>query len=185
MTSPPRKITKRTWKYLLALIVPVIAASSGPIVGTPTAAAAARSQTNSSQAFARSVTTPGAEYSASARQALKLVNQQRAEAGCASLPLVSKLQFPAERQSRDQAARDKLGHDGANGSTVNSRLSGLGYSRWAENVAQFQSAQAAVNFWSTSPGHRATMRNCAFRETGLAVARSNSGKLYWTQTFGG
>ena len=64
---------------------------------------------------------------------------------------------------RDQAGRDRLGHDGANdganGSAVNGRLSGLGYSQWAENIAEFQSAQAAVNFWSTSPGHRATIRN--------------------------
>ncbi|MGH3701153.1 MAG: CAP domain-containing protein [Pseudonocardiaceae bacterium] len=33
--------------------------------------------------------------------------------------------------------------------------------------------------------NRANMLKCAFRETGLAVARSNSGKLYWTETFGG
>jgi uncharacterized protein YkwD len=163
MTSPAGEVAKRTRKYLLALIVGVIVASSQP----------------------NSVTTLSAESSASARQALALVNQQRADAGCASLWLVAKLQTPADRQSQDQATRDRLGHNGANGSNANGRLSGLGYSRWAENVAQFQSAQAAVHFWSTSPGHRATMRNCAFRETGLAVARSNSGKLYWTQTFGG
>jgi uncharacterized protein YkwD len=180
MTSLAGKAIKR----MLALIVPVIVASAGCLVATPTAAAATHSPTTSSRASARSVSTLDTEAPAFAEQALKLVNQQRAEAGCASLPLVAKLQFPAERQSRDQAARDRLGHDGANGSTVNSRLSGLGYSRWAENVAQFPSAQAAVHFWSTSRGHRATMRNCAFRETGLAVARSNSGKFYWTETFG-
>ncbi|MFZ0122272.1 MAG: CAP domain-containing protein [Pseudonocardiaceae bacterium] len=163
----PAKVTKRTRKYLLALIIPVLVASS--------------QTTNAAQ----SVTTLSTESSASARQALALVNQQRAESGCASLWVIAKLQTPADRQSRDQAAGDRLGHNGANGSTVNGRLSRLGYSRWAENVAQFQSAQAAVHFWSTSPGHRATMRNCAFRETGLAVARSSSGKFYWTQTFGG
>jgi uncharacterized protein YkwD len=95
------------------------------------------------------------------------------------------LQTPAEQQSRDQATRDTMGHNGANGSTINSRLQGLGYSRWAENVAQYQSAQEAVNGWLASPGHRANMLNCALTETGFAVARSDSGKLYWTQTFGG
>jgi uncharacterized protein YkwD len=100
------------------------------------------------------------------------------------LQVVPKLQSPAEKQSRDQAARDRLGDDGADGSTSNSRLSGLGYSRWGENVAQFQSASVAVNSWSTGGGGT-NMRNCAFKETGLAVARSNSGKFYWTQTFGG
>lgn len=155
------------WKYCLALIVPIVAASVSPIVATPTAAA---------------LSTDG---TASASRALTLVNQERAMAGCASLRVVPKLQAPAEQQSWDQAARDRFGHDGANGSTVNSRLSGSGYSRWGENVVQSQSARAAVNFWSNSPRHRANMLNCVFKETGLAVARSNSGKLYWTQTFGG
>lgn len=170
---------KRSWKYRLALIVPIVAASAGPLVAMPTAAA------GDSQASARRGTTSGTDDAASASQALSLVNQERAEAGCAFLRAVSKLQTPAEQQSRDQAARDRFGHDGANGSTVNGRLSGLGYSRWGENVVQSQSAQAAVNFWSNSPRHRANILNCVFKETGLAVDRSHSGKLYWTQTFGG
>jgi uncharacterized protein YkwD len=156
---------RSTWQRGLALIVPVIVANVGLIIVAPTAAAM--------------------DYQASASQALTLVNQKRAQAGCVSLRRVPKLSAPAEQQSRDQAARNRLGHGGANGSTPRSRLSGLGYSRWAENVAQFQSAQAAVKFWSTSPGHRASMLNCAFLDTGLSVARSNAGRLYWTQTFGG
>lgn len=160
-------MSRSPWKYCLALIVPIVAASASPIVATPTAAA---------------LSTDG---TASGSRALTLVNQERAMAGCASLRVVPKLQAPAEQQSWDQAARDRFGHDGANGSTVNSRLSGSGYSRWGENVVQSQSARAAVNFWSNSPRHRANMLNCVFKETGLAVARSNSGKLYWTQTFGG
>jgi uncharacterized protein YkwD len=156
---------KVAWKCLPALIVPIVAVSAGSLVATPTAAAVTDTD--------------------SARQAVTLVNQERAKAGCASLRVLPKLQMPAGQQSRDQAARDRFGHDGANGSTVDSRLSGLGYSRWGENVAQAQSPPAAVTFWKTSPRHRINMRNCAFKETGLAVARSNSGKLYWTQTFGG
>jgi uncharacterized protein YkwD len=128
---------------------------------------------------------PGPGDTASTSQALSLVNQERAKAGCAPLRVAAKLQAPAEKQSRDQAARDRDGHDGADGSTIDSRLSGLGYSRWAENVAKWPSAREAVNFWLNSPTHRGNMLNCAFTETGLAVARSNSGQLYWTQTFGG
>jgi uncharacterized protein YkwD len=172
---------KNSWKYRLALIVPIVAASAGPIAVTPTAAAA----DYNSQTSARRSTMPETDDTASARHALTLVNQERARAGCASLWVVPKLQIPAEQQSRDQATRDRFGHDGADGSTVDSRLSGLGYSRWGENVVQSQSAQGAVNFWSNSPRHRANMLNCVYKETGLALARSDSGKLYWTQTFGG
>ena len=160
-------MAKHTWKYRLALVVSIVAASADPLVAVPTAAAV------------------GTDDAASASQALMLVNQKRAMAGCVSLRVVPRLQTPAEQQSWDQAARDRFGHDGADGSTVNSRLGGSGYSRWGENVAQAQSARAVVNFWSNSPRHRANMLNCVFKETGLAVTRSNSGKLYWTQTFGG
>jgi uncharacterized protein YkwD len=155
---------KNTWRRRLALLVPLLAASAGPLLAPPRAAAASYP---------------------SASQALRLVNQERVEAGCAPLRTVPKLQTPARQQSEDQAARDRFGHDGADGSTVNSRLSGLGYSWWGENVVQAQSAQAAVRFWSNSPSHRANILNCVFKETGLALARSDSGNLYWTQTFGG
>jgi uncharacterized protein YkwD len=159
-----RKIRIR-WQRGRALIVPLIAAGACLIVTSPFAAAM--------------------DYQASASQALSLVNQKRVNAGCASLRLVRQLQIPAGQQSQDQAARDKVSHTGANGSTTNNRLHDSGYSRWAENIAQFQSAQAAVKFWSTSAAHRSSMLNCAFKDTGLAVARSDSGRLYWTQTFGG
>jgi uncharacterized protein YkwD len=164
---------KSSWKYHLALIVPIVVTSASPIAFTPTAAAVGY------------ITISRTDDTTPARQALMLVNQERARAGCASLWVVPKLQTPAEQQSRDQATRDRFGHDGANGSTVDSRLSELGYSRWGENVVQAQSAHAAVNFWSNSPRHRANMLNCVYKETGLALARSDSGRLYWTQTFGG
>ncbi len=148
----------------LVLIVPVLVVT-GLVVASPTAAAR--------------------DYQASANQALSLVNQKRVNAGCAALRAIQPLDIPAGQQSRDQAARDRLSHTGANGSTTTNRLGNSHYSRWAENIAQFPSAQAAVNFWSTSAAHRASMLNCGFTDTGLAVARSNSGRLYWTQTFGG
>ena len=118
-------------------------------------------------------------------QVLTLVNQERVKAGCKPLTQAAKLANPAAQQSRDQAARDRMGHDGANGSTIDSRLGGLGYSRWAENVAQYPTAQAAMTGWMNSPGHRAHILNCGYTETGLGVATSASGKPYWTQTFGG
>lgn len=153
-----------TWKLRLPQLVSILAASGGLVLAAPAAAAQ--------------------EYATPAGQALALVNQQRARAGCGSLRIVARLQGPAARQSRDQAARGRMGHDGADGSTTEDRLGNQGYARWAENVAQFQSAWAAVRFWSTSRPHRASMLNCAFTDTGLAVARSRAGRLYWTETFG-
>jgi uncharacterized protein YkwD len=114
-----------------------------------------------------------------------MINQERTKAGCAPLKVVAKLTTSAQDQSKDQATGDKFGSVGADGSTINSRLGGLGYSRWAETVAQAQSAEDAFRFLAGSSFGKANVSNCAFKETGLGVARSASGKLYWTQDFGG
>ncbi|WP_433505885.1 CAP domain-containing protein [Pseudonocardia halophobica] len=119
-------------------------------------------------------------------KAFALINQERAKAGCAPLRKVEKLQTAAREQSDVQARRDRMGHDGANGNSPNDRLGGMGYHQWAENVAQYGSAEAAVNAWMNSPGHRANILNCAYTETGLDSERSKTdGQIYWTQTFGG
>lgn len=117
------------------------------------------------------------------RVGLRLINEERAKAGCAPLQKADNLQTAARQQSDVQAQRDSYGHDGPNGD-MKARLGGLGYSQYAENVAQFQDAQAAVNFWMNSPGHRANVLNCAYTTTGFDTERSASGKWYWTQTFG-
>jgi uncharacterized protein YkwD len=152
------------WQHGLVVVVAIIGASGGLFIVSPEAAAM--------------------DYNASANWVFTMINRERAKAGCVSLRVVPQLQSPATRQSRDQAARNRMGHVGADGSTTSSRLGSLGYSQWAENVAQFQSAQAVVDFWMTSRAHRVSLLNCAFHDSGLAVARSHSGRLYWTQTFG-
>jgi uncharacterized protein YkwD len=143
-------------------------------------------KSDNSQAAARRATTGGTGSGiGTTSQVLSMVNQARAKAGCKPFTQVAKLTTPAAQQSRDQAARDRMGHDGANGSTITNRLGGLGYSRWAENVAQYPTAQAAFNGWMNSAGHKANILNCAYTQTGLGVATSKSGKPYWTQTFAG
>ena len=120
------------------------------------------------------------------RVAFSLINEERAKAGCAPLRKVEKLQTAASQQSDVQARRNRMGHDGANGNSANDRLGGMGYHLWGENVAQYRSAQDAVNAWMNSPGHRANILNCAFTETGLDSEKSDTtGEWYWTQTFGG
>ncbi|GAA4685632.1 hypothetical protein GCM10023215_21080 [Pseudonocardia yuanmonensis] len=117
------------------------------------------------------------------RVGLRLINEERAKAGCAPLQQADNLVAAASQQSDVQARRDKMGHDGPNGD-IKGRLGGLGYSQYAENVAQYQSAQEAVNAWMNSSGHRANILNCAYTKTGFDTEKSASGKWYWTQTFG-
>jgi uncharacterized protein YkwD len=56
---------------------------------------------------------------------------------------------------------------------------------WGENIAvSYLSPKAVVAGWLASPGHRANIENPAYTVTGVGVAASPSGRLYWTQSFG-
>jgi uncharacterized protein YkwD len=154
---------------------------------TPVAPTAGATPISANIAAAPSFAPKGHDKKEARRDAaaLRLVNDQRAIKGCKPLQEASNLQSAAVGQSSDQAKRNQTGHAGANGSKINSRLSGLGYSRWAENVARNGTRQAAVNWWMGSAGHRANILNCAFTKTGLDSERNRtSGEIYWTQTFG-
>ena len=189
-----RRITRASVGVLAAGMLVGLAPSAAAAPAQPVVHAAGATPVALNPAAGVSLAAPGGSDRRKERDkerrrdtaALRLVNEERAKAGCAPLRKVDKLQAAAERQSRDQANRDRAGHDGADGSTIASRLDPLGYRQNAENTAQQQGAGAAVNFWLESKGgHREHMLNCAFTETGLDSKKSGSGKIYWTQTFGG
>jgi uncharacterized protein YkwD len=52
-------------------------------------------------------------------------------------------------------------------------------------VAYGQRTPAEVmDAWMNSPGHRANILNCQFKEIGVGVVPDSNGRLYWTQDFG-
>ena len=55
----------------------------------------------------------------------------------------------------------------------------------AENVALgYPDAETVVQGWMNSKGHRANILNSEVAETGIAIARSSAGGLYYCQVFG-
>ena len=69
--------------------------------------------------------------------------------------------------------------------TDRARHVGYPFGRLAENVAHdFPDAQTVVQGWMTSKGHRANILNSEVVETGIAIARSSNGGLYYCQVFG-
>lgn len=128
---------------------------------------------------------------------LALVNAERARAGCGPLVLEPPLMRAAEGHARAMAQQDFFSHTGADGSSASARVSAEGYS-WSlvgENIAAgYDTAAETFATWAASPGHRANMLNCAFRQTGIAVvyqaddqplpARGWAMHHYWVQTFG-
>ncbi|MFY4717167.1 CAP domain-containing protein [Streptomyces sp. LaBMicrA B280] len=146
---------------------PAPAASSAPATATPSADTA-------SADTASGVTA----------QIVRLVNAERAKAGCRPLTLDAKLTKAAQEHSADMAAHQNMSHTGSDGSDPGTRITQAGYtwSAYGENVAYGYSTAAEVMAgWMSSPGHRANILNCGYQEIGVGLAQPDS---YWTQDFG-
>ncbi|MFJ7958949.1 sigma-70 family RNA polymerase sigma factor [Streptomyces sp. NPDC096319] len=119
------------------------------------------------------------------QEVISLVNAERSKAGCGPLtehPLLTKA---AQGHSDDMAARNFFDHTNPDGDGPGERVTAAGYtwSTYGENIAQGQTTAAQVmDSWMNSPGHRANILNCDFKEIGIGLHQS--GGPYWTQVFG-
>ncbi|AWZ09844.1 hypothetical protein DRB89_41730 [Streptomyces sp. ICC4] len=117
---------------------------------------------------------------------LSLVNKERAAAGCGALTANAKLSAAARTYSDTMARSGVMSHTGPDGSTMTTRVeaAGYGWSRLGENIARGQADAAAVmKAWMNSPGHKANILNCDFREIGIGLHQGDGGP-WWTQNFG-
>jgi len=87
--------------------------------------------------------------------------------------------------SQDMAARGFFDHTDPDGATPWDRaekagIAGLG----GENIARGQAdADAVMNAWMNSDGHRANILNCEYKTLGVGV-HLGAGGPWWTQDFG-
>ncbi|MFJ5731601.1 CAP domain-containing protein [Streptomyces paradoxus] len=119
-------------------------------------------------------------------QVLALVNKERAAAGCSPVTANDRLTRAADDYSDVMASSGVMSHTGPDGSTMTTRVEAAGY-KWStlgENIAQGQADAASVmKSWMNSPGHRANILNCSFKELGVGVHFGDGGP-WWTQNFG-
>ncbi|MEU0896592.1 CAP domain-containing protein [Streptomyces massasporeus] len=119
-------------------------------------------------------------------QVLSLVNKERAAAGCSSVTANDRLTRAADDYSDVMASSGVMSHTGPDGSTMTTRVEAAGY-QWStlgENIARGQADAASVmKSWMNSPGHRANILNCSFKELGVGVHFGDGGP-WWTQNFG-
>lgn len=119
-------------------------------------------------------------------QVVALVNKERAAAGCGPLAEDSLLDKSAQAHSADMAARDFFDHTNPDGADPGQRITAAGY-RWStygENIAMGQQTpEAVMESWMNSPGHRANILNCSFKDIGVGVHEGPGGP-WWTQNFG-
>lgn len=123
---------------------------------------------------------------ASEAEAVKLLNDLRAEVGLSALAWDnnSNLQRAAEIRAREL---EKLfSHTRPDGSSCFTALDefGVRYMTCAENIAYGTNLDAAgvINLWKNSPGHYKNMTNSALKKVGLASYRAGD-MVYWVQLF--
>lgn len=119
-------------------------------------------------------------------QVIALVNKERAANGCGPVTDNSELRDAAQKHSDDMAARNFFDHTNPDGVDPGARITAVGY-RWStygENIARGQQTpESVMDSWMNSPGHRANILNCAYKELGVGV-HNGSGGPWWTQDFG-
>ncbi|HEY8851431.1 MAG TPA: CAP domain-containing protein [Gemmatimonadaceae bacterium] len=119
----------------------------------------------------------------------RLVNAERKRQGLPNLVYNPQLDRMARIQAENMAHFQKMAHVIPEATlptlTDRAREAGYPYARLAENVALgYLNAETVVDGWMASKGHRANILNRDVEETGIAIARSSAGGLYYCQVFG-
>jgi uncharacterized protein YkwD len=143
----------------------------------------------------QSAPTPSRAYSpvgAFARteaQIFDMINAERRQRHLPALVYNAQLDRMAKIQAEQMATFEKMAHvvPQAEMPTLADRAHRVGYmyGRIAENVALgYPNAEAVVEGWMTSKGHRENILQRDVLETGIGIARSSAGGLYYCQVFG-
>ncbi|OKH99710.1 hypothetical protein A6A06_21730 [Streptomyces sp. CB02923] len=138
----------------------------------------------------RAVRAPGAARTArvprnvvAVRAAVvRLVNRERAKAGCLPVRAHRTVTKAAQRHSDHMSREDSLSHRERGGSGPGNRLSAVGYDwrRAGENIARGQRGAAeVVRAWTRSPEHRVVLADCAFRHAGVGINSGTADRGPW------
>lgn len=133
-------------------------------------------------------TTADIDASEQAKQVLNLVNQERAKQGLSALKLDAKLNHAAQKKAEDMRDKNYFDHQSPTyGSPFDlMRSEGISYSTAGENIAAGQqSAQAVMESWMNSSGHRANILNSKYKYLGVGFCTGGRYGTYWVQEFTG
>ena len=127
-------------------------------------------------------TTPDSgSVSSLERQVVALVNQERAAYSLSPLTLSTDLSDGARIKSQDMRDNRYFDHNSPTYGTPFEMMRSLGitYRAAAENIAMgYRTAEAVVDGWMNSPGHRANILSDKYTEIGVGHVDG-----YWTQWF--
>ncbi len=193
-STPGRRTTSReASRETTRVSPPASTTTTTRRTATTTTTTTAKRTTTSTPSTRTSTTAAGSAggttNSADEAEVLRLVNVQRAKAGCTAVSADSTLTKVAREHSKDMAANNYFSHDSKDGKDPFERMSAAGYAySWAaENIAAGQATPAAVmTSWMNSAGHKANILNCKLTELGVGVWKQSGSAygIYWTQDFG-
>jgi uncharacterized protein YkwD len=114
---------------------------------------------------------------------LDLVNAERTKAGCQALTEDKRLDAAAQGHSDDMSKNSYFSHTSQDGRTFVDREHNAGYPNpGGENIAEgYTSADAVMDGWMHSDGHRRNILDCSFTTIGIGVTTTG---WYWVQDFG-
>lgn len=137
---------------------------------------------------------PGTDFTAVAsashqeeRQALELLNADRAQHGLPPLKHDARLAQVARNHARDMAENHFFSHTNLAGQSPFDRMDakGISYIAAGENIAQHYHVPEMQAGWMNSPGHRANILCDYFTHVGIGLYRTADGELYGVQLFAG
>ncbi|MER5208025.1 CAP domain-containing protein [Streptomyces sp. NPDC002825] len=188
----PRRPSFRTAVTLAGAAAVVLTVATGMYVAAPatgTTATAATAPEQPAKAAAAVPDRPAATAEKAARyvrDVVELANTEREKAGCGPLRSEGRLRAAAQGHADDMAARGYYEHQNPEGRDAGDRITGAGYtwSTWGENIHRGPKTPArAMADWMDSPGHRANILNCSFKDIGVGVTLAANGP-WWVQDFG-
>ena len=113
--------------------------------------------------------------------ACKLINERRAANGLEPLTISSDLSVKARIKSQDMKENRYFDHNSPTYGSPFELMKSLGitYRTAGENIAMgYRTAEAVVNAWMNSPGHRANILSASYDSFGIGHVDG-----YWTQWF--
>lgn len=130
--------------------------------------------------------TPDNAISAQANEIILLVNKERKKHNLSDLTLSAELSNVANIKAQDMADNNYFSHDSPTyGSPFDMmKQFGITYKSAGENIAAGQqTAEAVMQSWLNSSGHRANILNPNFTELGVGYDKGGTYGTYWVQEF--
>ncbi|QSB06193.1 CAP domain-containing protein [Natronoglycomyces albus] len=127
----------------------------------------------------------GSQLPANVQAVIDATNSERTAHGCSSVRNDERLTNAAMAHAKDMADNDYFSHTSADGRSPTDRAREHGFSGGvAENIAYGQpTAQAVLDAWMSSEGHRNNILNCNHTLIGVGAVANANGTIYWVQKF--